>query len=400
VFTLDPAHALETTTFPSEVIFGWNPPLGSGGAVVNQSRFREIYAKRPFGITVRPDSNRALVSFYQTGNFGVLDLEQQSLFPNPFLQSPTGYFTGLVGVTPALRLDSHLWPSRGAFRSPDGLTIPSPDEALLFPTTIEYAQNGRFAVAVHTGAQSPVKVEAALPDFQNDTRARQSLREIGFDIAGDSASGRDPDGNIVESFDSYVFDRGGGAISVILDDPVTADLSANAGGIVTAADGSLRPYYASRPVCGVADPAGPRCTQEASTKLFSYRPTAGTSVRFDRPRGVAVQPFVSILSPRFGDQVTPGSNMTLAWRDPRVFRIRVRVFDLGTPGQIGARTQIATINKVLTNAQIARRAASFPFRFFLNGQPPATGHRYLFEIAVMTVFDQVISLVDHELQLR
>jgi hypothetical protein len=169
--------------FLSTVGFSWNP---TGGAI-SQQKFGQVYTHRPFGMTIRPDGKRALVSYYQTGNFGVLDLDTQALFretppsiPNPndiFVDPenppPPGVFLGLVAVTTALKLDNNLWPGRGVLKAQDAadparLTLlPSPDEALLYAWDIAYAQNGRFAVGSHVGAGPPKTVSVLLPDFIN-----------------------------------------------------------------------------------------------------------------------------------------------------------------------------------------------------------------------------------------
>jgi hypothetical protein len=399
-FPLNPADGSEAVKFPSEVVYSWNPPASDKGRVVNQLNFKEVYAKRPFGITLRPDGNRALVSFFQTGNFGVLDLEQQQQFPNPFLQSAAGAFTGLVGVTPSIRLDNYLWPSRGAFTSSDGTVVPSPDESLLFPGPIEYAQNGRFAVATHAGVQSPGAVDALLPDFANDLAERLSLSEIGFNVPAGSDNGTDPSGQPVSSFEHYLFDRGGGAVTILLDDAITNDLQANAGTFLSGSE-SLRPYYSTVPVCKTANLSpSPRCTADAFTRLFTYRPSPTTTVRFDHPRGVAVQPFVYVETPRFADPVGLGTLVRFAWRDSRVARYRARLFDLGAPNSQSDPIQVTTVNKVLSSAEAASHAVAHSFRFFLNGETPQHGHRYRVEIVVMTLFGDAVSIVQHELLLK
>ena len=56
--------------FSSSVNHGWQPDFSSGGLVLSQARFPSVYASRPSNMTIRPDGQRALVSFFQTGNFG------------------------------------------------------------------------------------------------------------------------------------------------------------------------------------------------------------------------------------------------------------------------------------------------------------------------------------------
>ena len=66
--------------FPSEIVFGWIP---STDRLVSQSHNPEVYAKRPFGFAMRPDGRRALVPFFQTGNFGVFDLRSPAVTDQP-----------------------------------------------------------------------------------------------------------------------------------------------------------------------------------------------------------------------------------------------------------------------------------------------------------------------------
>ena len=134
-----PTFPFEGYKFPSQVTFGWQPP---SGLVINQIRFPEVFAKRPNGLSISPRGDRALVSYFQTGNFGVLDLGAQRRFGRPDAQQ-TDAFSGVAGVTPALPLDVHLWPKRGAFDSPDGTRVPTPDESLLSPGPIRCARAER-----------------------------------------------------------------------------------------------------------------------------------------------------------------------------------------------------------------------------------------------------------------
>src|SRR5207247_742369 len=117
---------------PSEIPFGWTSSTTPGVGVVNQFNHKDIFARRPFGMATRDEGRRAIVPFFQTGNFGILDLDAQTNFTKEGLSSlPTDLFQGFVAVTPALRLDNHLWPRRGAFG--ENPFMPSPDENLLFP---------------------------------------------------------------------------------------------------------------------------------------------------------------------------------------------------------------------------------------------------------------------------
>ncbi len=372
--------------FPSELGFGWNPPAANGGRIVNQFRFASVFAKRPFGLAIRPDGQRAIVPYFSTGNFGVLDLSSQSSFRNPTSAGlPATLFQGVVGVTPAVRLDNHLWPRRGAYTSGNGVFVPSPDESLLFPGPIEYAQNGRFTAAIHTGVNRPRVVAAPLPDFANNNQERLSLNSIGFSIAPGASSGTDPDGNPVSSLEPHLFHRGGGALTVLHDDRVGNDLSNNASVEVPSSTGGVRPYFSQNPVCQAFDPAVPGCVTEVFTRHFEYS-AAGNATRFSRPRGVSIQPFVSIETPRFGDHVLTTMPVRFRWRDAGGNRFGITVHDLGTPAApLTAPVLINAVQRTLTAAE--RQTQTFGRTvgsLFARGSRPVTGHNYRIRFTLFT----------------
>jgi hypothetical protein len=262
--------------FASDINPGWKPSPESGGLVLSQRQpFERVYSKRPYSIAMRPDGRRALLAYFQSGNFGVLDLEAQTKFPPPQPSVPDGAFSGVVGVTPAIPLDKNLWPSRGVETTPP---TASPDQRLMFPTQVEYAQNGRFAVAIHTGTDVP-------PDFPPDESA-------------------------------------GGAVSFIRDEAITADLLANAGTSVPR-DGFDRPFYAQFPICASHESAIPEfCRESAVTTVYQH--LAGP---FARPRGLAIAPILQVESPRFRDYVNRTTEIQLRWNAP-IVSVNVRVFDV------------------------------------------------------------------------
>jgi hypothetical protein len=365
-----------TWAFPSEVVFGWNPPADNGGRIVNQFSFPNVFAKRPFGIAVSPQSTRGLVSFFQTGNFGILDLGTQHQFSSPSMSGVSNdLFKGIVAVTPSLKLDSHLWPSRGAFTAA-GITVPSPDEALLYPGPIEYAQNGRFAVGVHTGNSPPQTIDAVLPDLANDNLARLRLNEIGFNIPAGSDIGTDPNGVPVASFQPYQFSRGGGAVTIIHDDRVSAALTANANLTVAGNNGTARPYYTQNPICATPDSELPRCADDVFTQVFDY-PGAIGSVPFYRPRGVAIQPFVAFESPRFSDQVSQKTTVRVRWRHPAASRVSVEVFDLDLSAN---GTRVGGFDRPPTAKELLAQAIEPAFASL--GAIPVDGHRYRIAVTV------------------
>ena len=212
-----------SSRFASSVAASWQPI--SGGANIDQFTFPHVYSARPFAAAMRPDGRRTLVGFFQTGNFGVLDLDHQGT-----LAVPTNgqVFGGLIAVTPALRLDLTLWPRRGAFTA-FGQFLPSPDESLLFPVTMVYAQNGRFAAAAHGGVGKPHPVPITLPDFSDSSNndVRLALNALGYSVPPGASGGSNAEGDSVSVNESKVFTRGGGALSIIDDRAISFDLATN-----------------------------------------------------------------------------------------------------------------------------------------------------------------------------
>ena len=334
VFEQDASGALTNKWgFPSDVVFGWNPPSANGGLLITQFRFPTIFAKRPSTIGLRPDGKRALLGLFQTGNFGVLDQTTQAGFEKP----PAGtanpsiagladtMFHGVVGVTPALRLDNFLWPRRGALGDVFNRSVPSPDESLLYPSHVEYAQNGRFAVATHTGVGRPREVTVTFPDWTTLPPENWlfPLIQLGFTVSTGSSSGTDPEGNSVSVGGNYTFRRGGGAVSIINDAVLTNDFATHATQAIAGPTGTERAWFATNPICnGTANAGGniPLCEAEAVTHWFDYKPGGlGTPVQFNRPRGATIQPFVYFELPRFGDHITRTQPIAVGWRDARAF---------------------------------------------------------------------------------
>ncbi len=372
--------------FTSDVLFGWNPPATNGGRVTSQFQYKEVFSKRPFGLALRPDGKRAILPFFQTGNFGVLDRATQSRFnaPNAAGLPPT-VLQGVVGVTPAVRLDNHLWPRRGAYTAGDRTFVPSPDEELLYPGPIEYAQNGRFAAAVHQGVNRPRFVTAPLPDFERNNTERLSLNAIGFSVDPGSPTGTDPDGRPVESLAPYDFYRGGGTLTILNDDHIGIDLDVHAGLDVPALTGGMRPYFSQNPICREPDAALPRCATEVMTRLGSYV-QPGSPERFSRPRGVTIQPFVSIETPRFGDHVLRSSSLRVRWRDTRVAQVRITLLDLEASNTPQLVTQS---RRQLSNAEQQTQTLGRTFGSLTTALQ--RGRRYRVTVAMFTATGEELS---------
>lgn len=369
--------------FPSEVVFGWAPSAAAGGRLVNQFSFRRLFAKRPFSIAFRPDGGRAIASYFQTGNFGVMDLDTQQSFGAAVRQAaPPGLLAGVAAVTPAVALSAHLWPSRGAFQDVGLLYVPSPDESLLFPSHVEYAQNGRFAVGIHAGNGPREEITAVLPDFQFDNDARLNLVSIGFQIEPGADSGRDPDGLPVFPRGTHAFQRGGGAITVLNDDAITNDLAVNAGRVVLGENGVDRPFFAQHPLCEEHDDQRPACSIELARSHYQYEVPSGGKRSFGQLRALAIDPFVQIESPRFGDYVRRTQSITVRWRDASVTRVRFTALDLGTSDVAPpAPPQVGQTARTLDARQKLGQTLSLGLTSLI--AQPTDGHRYRIRTEVL-----------------
>jgi PKD repeat protein len=350
---------------PPDDVFPSALRLGSNRGPIES--IERVFAKRPWGMAISPDGKRALVPFFASGNFGVLDLDAQKGFsrnPNP----PPGAFKGLIGVTPSLELDNHLWPDQPG------------DVALLFPWDIQYAQNGRFAVASHSGSSghsfcwtqeggTPVPVPCDGADEQR------------------------------------------GAVSIIDDRAIGQDLKAQIPCSETGCHprevpyaGRMTGYYSLNPICNAEpeippDPLG-RCAQvrpqsgEVVTYLRTYR-SSGSEVPFIRPRGVAIQPFVTFLSPRFGDRVALGDGVAVRWLDSRVRRVEFRVFEPEVlPFQDGATPIVPPYQVVLTADDLTDKAAKREFGTLFGSVTPRDGASYRIAVAVITEAGETLSSTD------
>ena len=179
-------------------------------------------------------------------------------------------------------MDKNLWPSRGAITLPGGGTA-SPDERLLFPTDVVYAPSGRFAVGIHTGASTPT--------------------------------------------DSSPEPHEGGAVSFINDGVISVDLAANASATAVPNHNGVRPYYSMMPICEVANRSRKECITGVVNTVFDYK-IGGQPRRFNRPRGVAIVPNFSIVTPRFGDHIDRTGEITLRWNSTAQ-QVTYRLFHLG-----------------------------------------------------------------------
>src|SRR5262249_26471576 len=137
-------------------------------------------------------------------------------------------FHGVAAVTPALRFTNHIWPTRGSFAINDALTpsrtflLPSPDENLLYTWQAQYAQNGRFAVASHTGTgRIPTVVHALVPDFVGKVLPTFELQELGFTTDAAAGTITDAQGQSYNVGQAIDFQRFGGAISIINDKKIS-----------------------------------------------------------------------------------------------------------------------------------------------------------------------------------
>jgi hypothetical protein len=128
------------------------------------------------------------------------------------------------------------------------------------------------------------------------------------------------------------------------------------------------------------------------TQHFTYETALGAT-RFSRPRGVSIQPFVTLESPRFGDLVIGSSTVRFRWRDPAIDRFTVRVLDLGTAtAPLSPPVGFTPISRSLTAEQRLRQSVAMNFQsLFGSGPRPVDGHRYRIEVTVITSGNQALS---------
>jgi PKD repeat protein len=302
--------------FPSELAQSWSP---DAPRISDQFIRPHINSERPFGMAFRFDGRRALVPFFQTGNFGVLDLVGQTFQPQV---APAEVFQGLVAVTPSLKLDASLWPESAA------------QESSLYPTRVTYAQNGRFAAAVHTGVH-------------------------------------------------------GGAVTVLDDDKISSDLAAHLTSPAVPEPnppGDLVPYFAVRPLCATRpDPSSFSCATDVFTTFTEY--STGEGLRtLQRPRGVAIQPFVSVLGRGFGDRTSLGFGIVFMWRDLRASTARVEAWDLG-PAETMQPTATPVgqpITRLLDDVERASRRIGVSLGDFFPGFSfPTDGTRFRIKVTIL-----------------
>ncbi len=125
---------------------------------------------------------------------------------------------------------------------------------------------------------------------------------------------------------------------------------------------------------------------------MTYAPDGilGASVRFREPRGVAIQPFVMIESPRHGDHVTRGTAVNVSWRDEQVTHFRARIFDLENLGSDGEPSFVYQTEGELSPEQRTNRSmfAEFAGLFEPNtgtvSLDPYHNNRYRLEIQMMS----------------
>jgi hypothetical protein len=362
VFSIGPNQSAQL-----QDVFATTMVLGSRRPIVQT--LEEIYAKRPFAVAIRPNvpgkagqtqQPRALVAFFQTGNFGVLDQATQGSFhrdPEP----PPGAFKGYIGKTTNIPLDKHLWP------------LCPEDLALMYPIAVEYAQNGRFAVGAHSGT------------FGHPAEPCNSEPEP--DIAA--------------------LNRG--AISIIDDWAISDDLGPH----VTqtrqfdAEDSqSITSYYSLNPICrehivGTDRPLLRRDLRAACapgkdvvTHVYEYG-ASGPRTTFHRPRGIAIQPFVTIDSPRFGDHVALTTAIQVRWRDPRATAWTLELLDPANDQPLRPPLKGDLTAADDRQAMEERSAKTFRrefHRFFPNSQP--TDRRAYKIRAILNIGSEELSRTD------
>jgi hypothetical protein len=267
----DATTGIRKDDFNSMLTYGW----GHRASPVIPTN--AIYSRRPFDIAIRPhDGKRALVPFYQTANFGVLDLDEQKRFRDPPVSSMN--YQGLVAVTSNPGLDNYAWP------------IKPKDVALMFPTHVEYAQNGRFAGAIHKGSQG-------------HSECHQK----------EESESSDP---IPPSCEDAKVQRG--SISIIDDGAITKDFDSP----------EMEKDYNFVPLDA-------RVVHSYKRILFK----TGVEKAFLRPRGIAIQPILSLLTPKHGDIMWRTAPIHVQWHTPEnsqpvVSRVQFKIEEFDSDGDV------------------------------------------------------------------
>ncbi len=183
--------------------------------------------------------------------------------------------------------------------------------------------------------------------------------------------------------------RGGGAVSIIRDEPITTNLTDWAGTLIPAANRDQRAWFSATPICeqNILDGTTPKpeCQTEVVDRYFDYRTGTG-SVAFSRPRGVAIYPYAIIEFPRFGDRVFEQTPVTVRWRDGRVGAMRTIVSDLdnpdpvtGEPAPVNTRTYPAD-----GPVDFTQQTATAEFSALFGDKPRQSGRRYRIELQLFT----------------
>jgi hypothetical protein len=353
----------QTPLAPPDLVFNSGLILGSQRAATALPGL--TFGRRPFAMAVHPNGRRAIAAFFQTGNFGVMSLDTQLVLPRPDLSTSINatLFAGMAGVTPSVELDNFLWPKRGirpvdqtsggpCSQTSSCSVLPSPDEALLYPWDIAYAQNGKFAVATHVGSDLP--------------------KEYGF----------------IDVDTGELAVRGGAAVSIIDDGAIAADLSSRATTTVPLSAGSISTtsFFSRSPICKqhgpTIDGVSP-CVQEAVTRIFDYLTPDGRTARLSRLRGVAIQPFVTLDAPRFGDVVGATATIATSWRQSGIQLVNYAIYEVGASGNAIFQGEI---EEPLTLSQSAARSANETFgnvfALATNNAAPVDGNLYRLDVRI------------------
>ncbi len=294
----------------------------------------------------------------------------------------------MIGVTPAIRLDKTLWPSRGAFETATG-RVPSPDERLSNAGQIEYAPGGGFAAAVHAGTRTPTVFDVQVPDFSVNEEVRRALVDRGFEIAPNATSGTNPaTGETVTANGTLRVHSGGGAVSIINDAAISEDARLHVG-TSPPSQGVPRPYYAQFPLCAVRAPAdsGRDCDQGVVSTVYDFVDSVGAIRPFSRPVSVAIAPVLQIQTPRFGDHIQRTSTLSVHWTTAGVVKLEISFTDVDEGTAFPSREHPTGTENVPTGR---RHVMDASFGYLLSTDNVQAGHLLLMRIKAMSAAGTVI----------
>jgi hypothetical protein len=130
--------------------------------------------------------------------------------------------------------------------------------------------------------------------------------------------------------------------------------------------------------------------------VTEYRGTFGT-ITLGVPRDVAIQPFVSILVPGFGDRADATSALFFSWRDEVVGRYRITFSDLGPKDSLFPQpVALPALEDAFNQGERFSRTFHKDLAELTKLNPLIGGHRYRIVVEVLTGASATFSSVTTE----